>query len=64
MPMAWHFSPCERTSYCIEEKRAPSLRGNVLGADTTGPAVASGYKSFNVLDSRVRNRERACDVSS
>ena len=27
-------------NYCIVDKRTPSLRGEVLGADTTGPAVA------------------------
>ena len=26
--------------YCIVVKRTPSLRGEVVGADTTGPAVA------------------------
>ena len=29
-----------RTNYCIVDKRTPSLRGEVLGAGTTGPAVA------------------------
>ena len=38
--MAWHFPVCERTNHCIVDKRTPSLRGEVLGADTTGPAVA------------------------
>ena len=28
------------TNYCIVDKRTPSLRGEALGADTTGPAVA------------------------
>ena len=32
-------------NYCIEERRTPSLRGEVLGADTTGPAVASLYRA-------------------
>ena len=27
------------TNYCIVDKRTPSLRGEVLGAGTTGPAV-------------------------
>ena len=50
-------SPCEReitialidkrtpnaNNYCIEDKRTPSRRGEVLGADTAGPAVASRY---------------------
>ena len=27
-------------NYCIVDKRTPSLRGEILGADTTGPAVA------------------------
>ena len=36
--------PCDNeTNNCIEDKRTPSLRGDVLGADTTGPAVASRY---------------------
>ena len=30
-------------NYGIEEKRTPSPRGEVLGADTTGLAVASRY---------------------
>ena len=41
--MASHFPVSKRTNYCIEEKRTPSLRGEVLGADTTGPAVVSRY---------------------
>ena len=44
--MAWHFTPCDNENYCIEDRRTPSLRGDVLGADTTGPAVASGYTSL------------------
>ena len=42
-------SPCdnERT-ICMEDKRTPSLRGEVLGADTTGPAVASRYNSIGL----------------
>ena len=38
-------------SYCIEENRTPSLRGGVLGADTTGPAVASRTVQLNWLSS-------------
>ena len=35
----------------MEDKRTPNLRGEVLGADTTGPAVASRYNI--VLDERL-----------
>ena len=44
-------SPCDNertTRYCIEDKRTPGLRGEVLGADTTGPAVASRYNSIEL----------------
>ena len=34
--------------YCIGKKRTPSLRGEVLGADTTGPAVASRHNSIEL----------------
>ena len=51
MPIAWHFPVRKRKNYCIEEKRTPSLRGEVLGADTTGPAVASRYTSFIIYHS-------------
>ena len=43
--MAWHFPVRYRKNYCIEEKRTPSLRGDVLEADTTGPAVSSRCKT-------------------
>ena len=29
-----------RINYCIVDKRTPSLRGEVLRGDTTGPAVS------------------------
>ena len=38
--MACHFHVLYGTNYYIVDKRTPSLRGEVLGADTTGPAVA------------------------
>ena len=38
--ISMHSVPSQRTNYCIVDKRTPSLRGEVFGADTTGPAVA------------------------
>ena len=35
----------------MEDKRTPGLQGEVLGADTTGPAVASRYNSFEMVSS-------------
>ena len=32
----------------MEDKRTPGLQGEVLGADTTGPAVASRYNSIEL----------------
>ena len=46
--MAWHFPVRQRTNYCTEEKLTPSVRGEVLGADATGPAVASRYNSIKL----------------
>ena len=42
------FFPChsERT-FALWTKRSPRLRGQFLGADTTGPAAASRGKFFN-----------------
>ena len=36
--------PCDNEK-TIEDKRTPSLRGGVIGADITGPAVVSRYNS-------------------
>ena len=32
----------------MEDKRTPGLQGEVLGADTTGPAVAGRYNSIDL----------------
>ena len=32
----------------MEDKRTPGLQGEVLGADTTGPAVGSRYNSIEL----------------
>ena len=32
----------------MEDKRTPGLQGEVLGADTTGPAVASRHNSIEL----------------
>ena len=37
----WHVtSPCDIRTNNNVDRRTPSLRGEILGADTTGPAVA------------------------
>ena len=38
----------KRKNYCTEKKRTPSLRMEVVGADTTGLAVASRYSSIEL----------------
>ena len=39
----------ELRAYWIEDKCSPSLRGKVLGADTTGPTVVGRYKVLHLL---------------
>ena len=43
--MPWHVPVRQRNDHFIEDKRTPSLRGEVLEADTTGPTVAHRYNS-------------------
>ena len=59
------------TNYCIEGTRTPSLRGEVLGADTTGPAVARRYTIYQRMVSNhkvhkirhiVHSRNQAKDI--
>ena len=68
--MAWHFLMRKRTNYYgIVDKRTPRLRGGVLGADTTGPAVArvgaseeGGGRGKVVLDLKTIRKINYCNI--
>ena len=46
-------SPCDNERHiALKTKCTPRLRGEFIGADTTGPAVASRY-SFEVFFSKI-----------
>ena len=46
--MPWHVPVRQRNDHFIEDKRTPSLRGEVLEADTTGYAVSNRYNSIEL----------------
>ena len=58
--------PCDNeTNNCIEDKRTPSLRGEVLGADTTEPAVANRCSTvFLIVSLPNDNTERFGSIST